>query len=177
MSTSSRQVWNWREPTISDITASLRRRGLVAGLVALAIGTLANKVLGHALAGRILVALGAAQVMVALWRPMWLKPLLGFFQQFGILVGRGLAWLLLGLLWLLVMVPGAIWLRLRGRDPLHRAPLADGMTGWIPRRRAATAESSERQFIEEDRQARALARPVCSLPDAAILAELDEVAR
>ena len=174
MSNASRQVWNWREPRTRDIHASVRRRGMVAGLVALVIGTVLNKVLGHALAGKILVALGAAQVMVALWRPGWLRPVLGLFQQFGILVGRGLAWLLLGALWLLVMVPGGIWLRLRGRDPLHRAPLADGLTAWVPRRYAATAESSERQFIEEDRLARGMTRPVSSLPDESILAELDE---
>jgi len=57
---------------------------------------------------------------------------------------------------------------------LHRAPLAEGLTAWVPRRHASTAESSERQFIQEDRQARGMARPVSSRPDESILAELDE---
>jgi hypothetical protein len=63
-----------------------------------------------------------------------------------------------------VMVPAALFLRLRGRDPLHRAPLPAGLTAWIPRRHGATRESLQRQFLTEDREARALQRPEGARP-------------
>jgi len=55
---------------------------------------------------------------------------------------------------------------------LHRAPLASGLTAWIPRRAAATAESCARQFLVEDRRARSLARPVGALPAPELLRDL-----
>jgi hypothetical protein len=178
MSHASREIWNWRAQAAAEVArpererARLRRRGLVQGLVIVIVGTLLNRGLGHELAGRILVVIGALQGFLGLVRPLWLGAMHRQLLRFGELVGRALAWLLLGPLWLLVFVPGSIVLRLQRRDPLHRAPLDAGLTAWIPRRRPATAASCERQFLDEDREARALARPEGSLPPAAWLDEL-----
>jgi len=138
------------------------------------LGSVLNLGLGHQFAGRLLVVIGALQVVLALGRPLWLGVVEDRLLRFGDLVGRALAWLLLGPLWLLVFVPGGLLLRLRGRDPLHRAPLPEDLTAWIPKREAATAESSRRQFLNEDPQARALARPVGSLPDPDLLTGLED---
>ncbi len=178
MSTASRQVWNWRDDTPTRrreaAVARLRRTGLVGGVVALVAGTVLNLVLGHVIVGRLLVTLGALQTMAALWRPHLLASPLRWLQRFGQLVGAGLAWLLLTPLWLLVFVPVGWWLRLRRRDPLHRAPLAAGLTAWIPRRRSSDAASAARQFQDEDREARELERPECALPAPELLAEVDD---
>jgi hypothetical protein len=170
MSTASREIWNWREDgprrRLERRQADLRRGGLIGGLVALAAGTLLNKVLGHELVGRLLVALGAVQTMAAIWRPLLLDAPQRWLARFGGAVGRGLAWLLLAPLWLVVFVPAGAWLNLRGRDPLHRDPLRPGLTAWIPRRRDPDAASLERQFLDEDPEARALQRPEGALPAA-----------
>ena len=168
MSLASRQIWNWRDDTperrCALQTARLRRHGLVQGLVVLAVGSVFNLVLGQVLLGRVLVIVGAIQTLVALGRPLWLERPRRLLAGFGLVVGRALAWLLLTPLWLLVFVPAAAWLRLRGHDPLHRAPLDAGLTAWIPRRRQPTAAAAERQFLDEDREARSLRRPVGTLP-------------
>jgi hypothetical protein len=177
MSTASRQVWNWREDGAARreaALASLRRRGLVQGLAMLAVGTALNKLLDHHTAGRVVVVLGAVQAAVAMWRTAWLEPVQRLLARAGEAAGRGLAWLLLAPLWLVVFVPAGLWLRLRGRDPLHRAPLAPGLTAWIPRRSASTSESARRLFMDEDREARALERPVGARPDPSWWPDPDE---
>ena len=177
MSSASRQVWNWRDETPTDArrrhAVRLRRRGLVAGAVALILGTILNKVLGHVLMGRVLVVLGALQIMTALWRPLLLDRPARWLARFGAVVGTGLSWLLLTPLWLAVFVPAGWWLRLRGQDPLQRAPLAAGLTAWIPRRHATDAASLARQFLDEDDEARELDRPDGTLPAPEILAEIE----
>jgi hypothetical protein len=169
VSTAGRQVWNWREDAPAARRARrlavLRRRGLVQGLVAAGVGTVLNLVLGHVWLGRVIVLVGAVQTLVALHRPALLEPVFRLLLRLGHAVGRGLAWLLLAPLWLLVFVPTGAWLRWRRRDPLHRAPLAPDRTAWIPRRQQPGPDDAIRQFLQEDREARALVRPVGSLPD------------
>lgn len=183
MSQAGRAIWDWREQLAAaqDLPrlarAKLRRRGLATGLVLAVVGTALNKGLGQATAGLVLLGLGLAHALLALSRPQWLGVWQRFWQRFGELVGRALAWLLLGSLWLVVFVPGGLLLRLQRRDPLHRAPLAEGLSAWIPRRQAADAASCARQFLDEDRQARALQRPVGTLPDPALLADLEDSGR
>ncbi len=178
MSVAGRTVWNWREQTAAAVArarsdpARLRRRGLLTGLALAIAGTVLNKGLGHELAGRLVAIMGAAHALLALGRPHWLGWLQTRLLRFGELVGRALAWLLLGGLWLAVFVPGGLVLRLQGRDPLHRAPLAAGRTAWIPRRLVPGAASCERQFLSEDRAARHSQRPVGALPEPSLLAEL-----
>lgn len=177
MSHAGRQIWKWRERDTareeSRQLARLRRRGLIQGVAVLALGTLLNRGLGHEMVGRFLVAVGALQTLIAMWRPHLLAVVERWSLRFGRAVGRGLSWLLLAPFWLLVLVPGGLWLKLRGRDPLHRAPLAGGLTAWIPRRRAATAASMARQFLEEDREARSLERPVGTMPAPDLLRDLE----
>lgn len=173
----SRTIWDWRardgERERVRVARRLKRDGLIQGLVVLGLGLLVKHLLGHRMLGDVLVVLGAVQGLVATWRPFWLRPVSRAGRWLGRAVGAALSWLLLLPFFALVMVPGGLWLRLRGRDPLHRAPLASGLTAWIARRRASTAESLDRQFLDEDRDARATARPEGALADPALLAELE----
>ena len=98
---------------------------------------------------------------------------LGWLRRFGQVVGTSLAWLLLTPLWLLVFVPGGLWQRLRGRDPLRRVPLKAGLTAWTPRRRASDARSAARQFQDEDREALGLERPEGALPAPELLTDAE----
>jgi hypothetical protein len=170
----SRIVWDWRtrDPQRERERAHLRlkREGLLQGLVVLAVGFVVKNVLGHRVLGDVLVILGALQGMIATWRPHWLGPVRRVGLAFGRLVGGALTWLLLVPFFALVMVPVALVMRLRGRDPLHRRPLTAGLTAWIPRRQAPTRESLQRQFLLEDREARALQRPDGARPEDAEVA-------
>jgi hypothetical protein len=173
----SRTVWDWRvrdsERERERLALRLKRDGVIQGLLVLGLGMLVKNVLGHRLRGNVLVVLGAMQGLVATWRPLWLHPVRRAGGWLGRAVGAALAWLLLVPFFLLIMVPGGLWLRLRGRDPLHRAPLAPGLTAWIARNHASTPASLSRQFLEEDRDALAVARPEGALPDPALLAEME----
>jgi hypothetical protein len=162
-------VWDWRahdpERERERAAQRLKRDGLLQGFVVLALGFAVKNLLGHRVLGDALVILGAGQGMVATWRPRWLRPVRRFGLGLGRLVGGALTWLFLVPFFLLVMAPVALFLRRRGRDPLHRQPLPAGLTAWIPRRHAATRESLQRQFLAEDREARALQRPDGARPD------------
>ncbi len=176
-STAGRSIWNWRERSVdaerARALARLRREGLLQGFVTLGLGVVMRHLLGHVTLGNVLVLLGALQALVGLWRPLWLRPVRRLTRGFGRGVGLVLTWLLLVPLFVIVVVPSALVVRLRGLDPLQRRPLAPGLTAWIPRRRGATSESCARQFIEEDRAARTLGRAEGAGVEPALLAELE----
>jgi len=170
-------AWDWRErdPERERMRLALgcKREGLIQGFVVLALGFVVKNVLGHRALGDLLVVLGAGQGLVATWRPLWLRPVRHLGRAFGRAVGGALTWLVLVPFFLLVMVPVALVLRLRGRDPLHRQPLPAGLTAWIPRCLPATRESLSRQFLAEDRGARARRRPDGARPDPSQLDDLE----
>lgn len=157
-------IWNWRARSAAGApmrsARRLRRQGLIQGAVLVAVALLLKFVLHRSLPGDVLVVLAAVVLLMAVWRPAWLAPWLRLGRRIGSAVGTGLAWLLLTPFFALFMVPGALLLRLRGRDPLARRPLDPGLTGWIPRGADPSPESMARQYLVEDRAARALRRPL-----------------
>lgn len=164
-------IWDWRarlasrEPDL--LRRGLRRQGLTQGVLMVAVAAVVKFALARAWLGNAILVLGAAQLLVAIWRPAWLLPFRRLGHRLGQAVGLGLTWLLLVPFHALCIVPGGLLLRARGIDPLSRGRLEPGLTGWIPRRRESTAGSMVRQFLVEDRAARALRRPEGSLPDPA----------
>lgn len=180
VSLASRKVWNWQERDAgidsASRAASRRQRWLIQGFVLAVLGTVLNMGLGHTVPGRVVLVVGVLQMVIALWRPRFLIPLDRIADRIAAAVGHTVAWLLLTPFWLLVIVPGGFILRLQRRDPLHRASLPTDLTGWVPRRRASDPASTSHQFLIEDRGARALERPVGTLPDPALLAELADLA-
>ena len=59
-----------------------------------------------------------------------------------------------------IFLPGGMALRLWGRDPLHRHYRPVGLSYWIPRRQQPQPQQYGRQFLVEDRAARAELRPL-----------------
>lgn len=153
-------VWNWRNPAPVTDRAHPRRRGLVQTAVLLAVAAVFRWGLGHGLPALIAVGFAAVILVTSQAMPGAYAAIENFGRRLGVWVGTALTWLTLVPLWLLVFVPVGLVLRLRGRDPLHRAPRAAGLTYWIPRRRRPAPEEYSRQFLVEDREARGLERPV-----------------
>lgn len=160
-------TWNWRGRSAEHARADRRSRlhGLLQGLFVVAVAVVLRFVLRRALIADIVFVAGVLMLMAALFRPHLLVPVRRFGLALGRAVGVALTWLLLVPFFLVFIVPGGLFLRLRGRDPLSRGALEVGMTGWIPRRQDAAAESLMRQFMVEDRAARLLRRPEGSRSD------------
>ena len=163
----SEVVWDWRSGERRSAARGdarvLRRAAVVqAAVMAVAAGLLRYG-LGHALAAWIVLGLGGFVLLLGLIHPPAYRPL----HSFGRLLGRGVGQLLLYLLlvpfYYLFFFPAALYLRLRGRDPMHRGFRPPGVTYWIPRRQPPPPGIYERQFLKEDRAARGLRRPVGSL--------------
>jgi hypothetical protein len=174
----SRSTWEWRsrdpDQARERIRLHLKRLGLIQGLVAMGLGLVLKNVAGRTTTGDVLVVVGAVFGLVATWRPLWLRPVRRLGQALGRGAGTALTLLLLVPFFALVMAPGGLLRRARGRDLLRRRPLAPGLTGWLPRRCPPTRASVARQFIAEDAAALRSVRPEGALPDPAALAWLDD---
>jgi hypothetical protein len=167
----SEAIWNWREEeqraAHKSGAAELRRAALLqAGLLG-AVGVVLFFALGHAVLAWVVWGLGGLCLMLGLLHPPSYRPL----HRFGQILGRGVGQLLVHLLlvpfYYLFFFPVAAYLRLRGRDPMHRRFRPPDLTYWIPHRHAAPPGIYERQFLKEDPHARGLHRPVGSLPETA----------
>jgi hypothetical protein len=91
--------------------------------------------------GMPLAAIGAALVSlsmlaIAQLRPAWLVRPLAVWMGLALLLGRVINPLLLGLIYLLLFVPLALWFRLIGRDALALRLDRDTASYWIERDRS-----------------------------------------
>jgi hypothetical protein len=94
-------------------------------------------------------ALGAGAVVLAatLIRPGWLHPFNYVWTKLGLLLGRIVSPVVMGLMFFLVVTPTAFLFRLFGKDPLRLAKDAGARTYWIERRPPGPApESMANQF-------------------------------
>jgi len=164
MSSVQETVWNWQEaagPSTQKAEASsLRRQAALQAAVMGVIGFVLYQWIGHATFAKIVWGLAAFILVLGLTAPAAYRPIHGFGQWLGRAVGALLTWVLLVPLFFLVFTPGALLLRLQGRDPMHRRKRDPEYTCWIPRTRPATAETYNRQFLLEDPEARGALRPV-----------------
>ncbi len=157
-------VWNWRDSEgqgkEKSEAATLRRQAVIQALVMGVIGFVLFQWIGHHTFARVIWGLAGLILVLGLIAPAAYRPIHRFGQWLGGAVGVLLTWVLLVPLYYLVFTPGALLLRLQGRDPMHRRLRDIKFTCWIPRTRQATTESYDRQFLLEDREARGLLRPV-----------------
>ena len=130
----ARVIWSWRrdDPAVVDDT-SLRRTGLVRGLVGLAVAALFLLFAHLALA--ILVGLvGTVTLAAAL-----ISPRRGYGaihrsgERLGLWLGRAIGFVMLPLVFYLVITPLALLFRLQGRDVLARRTPAGSTTYWSRR--------------------------------------------
>jgi hypothetical protein len=116
--------------------------------------------IGHPTFARIIWGLAGLILVLGLVAPPAYRPVHRFGQWLGRAVGALLTWVLLVPFYFLVFTPGALLLRLQGRDPMHRRLRDSKYTCWIRRTRPAQADTYRRQFLLEDREARGALRPV-----------------
>ena len=119
-------------------------------------------VLGHRIPFYIVGGIGVVTMLLGFVLPrVWLK-LSALGDHFAAWVGRLLGWVLLTPVFYLVIVPAGLVLRVTGRDPLHRRFRAEGVSYWIRRSVKPEAAQYARQFLVEDRRARAEIRPIAT---------------
>ena len=92
-----------------------------------------------------LVASGAF-LLVTMIRPAWLHGLNRIWMRCGILLGKVVNPVVIGLLFYLVFTPVAIVLRWLGKDLLGLARNPDASTYWSPRAGAGGESSMTNQF-------------------------------
>ncbi len=164
MSSVQETVWNWRDSAGpgkgKSEASSLRRQAVIQAVVMGVIGFVLYQWIGHHLFARIVWGLAGIILVLGLVAPAAYRPIHRFGQWLGRAVGALLTWVLLIPLYYLVFSPGALLLRLQGRDPMHRRMRDRRYTCWIPRNRPATPETYNRQFLLEDKEARGALRPV-----------------
>ncbi len=118
-----------------------RLAGPVAGCV---VSGLIWRVHGGAVPRGIFVATVLLAVL-ALVAPRLYAPVQWALEGFGRAVARGVTWVVLGLLFVGVFIPGRLLLALRRKDPLQlRRPAVDSY--WELPRPSRGAESFDRQF-------------------------------
>jgi hypothetical protein len=76
---------------------------------------------------------GAAFALVALAKPMLLARLNRLWTKLGILLGRVVSPIALGILFYAVLTPLGLLMRLAGKDPLRRGRDAGAPSYWQPR--------------------------------------------
>ncbi len=93
-----------------------------------------------------ILALATLLLGLALLAPRAYAPLRTGLERLGHAVAALLAWLLLGLVFAAVFVPGRLLLALRRRDPLRRRPEPDRASYWEPLAPAADPARFKRQY-------------------------------
>jgi hypothetical protein len=59
--------------------------------------------------------------LLALVRPLWLRPIYRGWMRFGLLASRVMTPLVLGIVFFVMIAPMGLVMRLRGKDPMQRA--------------------------------------------------------
>ena len=110
---------------------SERSFGVVFALVFAVVGLFPIFVSGEVLSGPL--GISVAFLIVALAKPAILKPLNLLWFRFGLLLHKIVNPIVLAFLFYLVVTPGAVVLRLMGKDPLKRRFDRDVESYWIER--------------------------------------------
>ena len=91
------------------------------------------------------LAVAAGFLAVALARPALLRPLNRAWFRFGLLLGRIVSPVVMGLIFVLTVIPTGLIRRLRDRDPLRQRFDPEARSYWIERDREAASRSSMRK--------------------------------
>jgi len=157
-------VWKWRDSAAIDSRrnekSQLRRQAVIQALVTAAVGLIIDRLLGHHTFAIVLWSIAGFVFLLGLAWPKGYRPIHRFGALLGKLGGGLLLYVLLVPLYYLLFFPVSLWLRARGRDPLHRALRDPDYTCWIKRHTLDEDPDYERQFLIEDREARDELRPV-----------------
>ena len=93
------------------------------------------------------LALALLFLAIGIFRPAWLHPLNQAWSKLGLLLGRIVSPIVMGLLFFLVVAPIALLFRLMGKDPLRLSFDSAVSSYWIERRPAGPSpETMSNQF-------------------------------
>jgi len=158
-------TWDWRSSTDTGSLAEgtgLRRSAIIQALVMGLVGGALFFGLHHHLFARVVWALAGLVLILGLAFPPAYRPIHSFGRWLGKVVGNALTYLLLVPFFFLFFTPVALILRGQGRDPLHRKFRDPQWTYWVGRSSKSRDENIDKQFLREDREARAHLHPVGS---------------
>jgi hypothetical protein len=147
-------VWPWRERPARDearhlaAIRSARRRGLIQGVVGLAVATLVAFVFSKPLLALFIGSIGSIVGLSALFSPLgiygWITRAV---ERLGYGIGTALTWLLMPLIFYFLFLPVGLYLRARKRLGITRSADPKLPTYWISTaERKSTRESYDRQF-------------------------------
>jgi hypothetical protein len=108
----------------------------------------------------VIYSLSGVVLLIGLFAPKHFIHIDRFGKFLAKIIGLILTWGLLTPLWILVFIPAGLVLKIQGRDPLHRKLEDKKFSYWICRRSQPEAENYHRQFLVEDKEARAEKREV-----------------
>jgi hypothetical protein len=123
----------------------MRARPLLAPLLAVAFAA-ATRLRWETPLSFGILTLATLILALALLAPQVYAPIQTVLTRLGRAVATAVAWLLLGLIFLTVFIPGRLLLALRHRDPLQRHPDPARTTYWEPIPPVTSPDRFERQY-------------------------------
>ena len=96
--------------------------------------------------GRVVVGILAVLGVIGLLAPKVIKPIYVGWMLAVFPIGWVISHLILGIIFFGLFTPLAFFFRLRGRDPLHRAPRRDAVTYYVPKTTPSDLASYLRQY-------------------------------
>lgn len=147
-------AWSWRdragqaERDRAREAAAARIRGVIGGLIGLAVAAAIYYFFRRPVPAGIVAAIAVVLALIALASPLGLhKKVTRVLQRFAHAVGAAVTWVLMTLLYYLVFLPVGAFLRARRRLGITRAADPSLPTYWKrTEERARTPESYRRQF-------------------------------
>jgi hypothetical protein len=158
-------TWNWRDgasPASGSGRAALRRAAIIQAAVTALVAAVLLFGFGHHLFPLILWGLAGLALILGLFLPQAYRPIHAFGRGLGRVVGKILLYVLLVPFYFLFFLPVALLLKLQKRDPLQRHFRDPKYTYWIRRGPRERGDNIDRQFLREDKEARAELRDVGS---------------
>jgi len=145
-------VWSWRggddDPARAGEAVAARRRGLLGGVVGLAVAALVYFLARRPVAAAVIAAITLGFTLLALLAPLTAYPIVTrWLDRFAHAVGTAVTWVTMTLVYYLLLLPLGLILRARGKLAITRGfdrRLPSYWTGL--EERARTPESYRRQF-------------------------------
>jgi len=146
-------AWSWRDRAAGATesrareAAANRRKGLIGGVIGLAVAALFYFWLHRPVAAAVIAAIALAIVLLAMLSPLGLyKGLTRGLDRFAHAVGSAVTWVLMPVLFYLVFLPIGLVLRARGKLAITKGADRRLPTYWTPTEREKTPESYRKQF-------------------------------
>ena len=130
----SREVWRWLDPPWAERAPGMspRVKVLISTPIAFLIAYGMYR-FGHRVGPILVCTIATGIAICGLFIPRAFGGIERFFMGFAAVVAVALTWGLLVPVFLLIFTPGAIALKLRGKDPLHRRCPTEHASYWTDR--------------------------------------------